>query len=113
MKIRFALAPALVLALVVACASSPPKTAFDVLGVTVTTVDASMKIYADLVVAGKVPQATQDKVRKAFETYQIAMGDAKVAVDAWFAIGAPAAAFPADSVGRALSAAGKIQAEAK
>ena len=37
------------------------------------SVDTAMKIYADLVVAGKVSVENQDKVKKAYSTYQRSM----------------------------------------
>jgi Skp family chaperone for outer membrane proteins len=105
----------LVLAFVVACAASAQKTAYDVLGVAAVAVDTGMQIYADRVVAGTVPKATQDKVKADYETYQTVMKDAKKAVDAWLALGSPAppALFPTEKVARALSAAASVQAEVK
>jgi hypothetical protein len=99
----------------VACATSANKTAYDVLGVATIAVDTAMKVYADRVVAGAVPQATQDKVKSSYATYQTVMKDAQLAVKAWQALGnpAPPALFPSTQIGVALTAAGKVQAEVK
>jgi hypothetical protein len=99
----------------IACTASANKTAYDVLGVAVTAVDLGMKVYADRVVAGAVPQATQDIVNKDFAVYQQAMSAAQLAYHAWLALGnpPPPALFPSEQIGTALSAAGKVQAEVK
>lgn len=96
-----------------ACATSAQKTTYDVLGVAVVAVDTGMKVYADAVVAGKVSQDMQAKVRKDFAAYQQAMTLARGAVDAWYSVGATPATFPAAQVGAALAAAGTVQAEVK
>jgi len=106
---------ALILALVITagCASSPPRAAYDALGVAAIAVDTGMKIYADRVVAGTVSQATQDAVRKDYGIYQTVMADAKIAVDAWFAAGATPTLYPTLQVSKALSAAATVQLEVK
>jgi hypothetical protein len=72
----------LVAALSSACASSFLGKSYQTVGTIHVTVDTGMKVYADLVVAGKVTQATQDQVRKAYGTYAAAyqvVGDALIA----------------------------------
>jgi hypothetical protein len=69
----------------VACATLELNS-FKALGVTQVTVDVAMKTYADLVVAGKISQATQDSVRKDYAIYQEVMRDAQGAVAIWKAL---------------------------
>ncbi len=45
------------------CTTSQKAVAYKTLNIVATSVDAGMKAFADAVVAGKVPQATQDKVK--------------------------------------------------
>lgn len=55
------------------CTTSQKATAFKALYITATSVDAGMKAFADAVVAGKVPDATQAKVRDLHTRYSKAM----------------------------------------
>lgn len=61
------------------CTTSQKSVAYKTLSATATTVDSSLKAYADLVVAGKVDQATQIKVADAKAKYEVAF---KAAVEA-------------------------------
>ena len=76
MKRRISLALAALL-IVAACSQNALSTAYKTIGTIQVTVDTGMKIYADMVVAGKVPQATQDKVKAAYGSYFAAMQVAK------------------------------------
>ena len=58
--------------IVTSCKTSQKTLAYKTLAVVAQTVDASLKSYADLVVAGKVDQETQVKVADAKGRYEIA-----------------------------------------
>jgi len=58
------------------------NTTYQALATVQATVDTGMKAYADLVVAGKISVADQDKVRKAFGDYQQSAGTATFAIEA-------------------------------
>lgn len=65
----------LVLALALtACPASQQLTAYKTLGALVTAVYTGMEVYGAEVRAGHISQADQDKVRKAYVTYQQAIG---------------------------------------
>lgn len=100
---------ALALSLSIACASAELNS-YKVLGTTEVAVDTAMKAYADLVVAGKISQATQDKVRKDFGIYQTVMTDAKVVYDTYKLVGGP---YPAAKINSAIAAGAVVVAEAK
>ncbi len=72
----------LVLVAAVACASFAGN-AYKTLGTVVVSVDTSMQEYGDLVRAGKISQATQDKVKSAYLKYYSAMGAARAALKAY------------------------------
>jgi hypothetical protein len=55
------------------CTTSQKAVAYKSLNIVATSVDAGMKAFADAVVAGKVPQLTQDKVRDLHGRYGKAM----------------------------------------
>lgn len=61
------------------CSTSQQAVAYKTLNIVATSVDAGMKAFADAVVAGKVPQATQDKVRDLHGRYGKALQAAIVA----------------------------------
>jgi hypothetical protein len=114
-NLKRSLAVLLIVASAACATQSAQKTTYDVLGIASVAVDTGMKIFADRVVAGTVPQALQDTVRKDYGIYQAAMATAHAAVNAWLALGAtaPPALFPTGQVGAALTAAAAVQAEVK
>ncbi len=69
----------MVLVAAVACASFAGN-AYKTLGTVVVSVDTAMQEYGDLVRAGRLDQATQDKVKSAYLKYYTAMGAARAAL---------------------------------
>jgi hypothetical protein len=65
--------------LLTSCTTTQKTVAYNTLNAIATTVDASLKAYADLVVAGKVDQATQIKVADAKAKYEVAFAAAVAA----------------------------------
>jgi hypothetical protein len=59
-----------------ACASTKQGKAYQTLGTVVESVYTGMTIYGDQVKAGKVSDADQAKVKKAYEIYQAVIGPA-------------------------------------
>lgn len=55
------------------CTTSQKTVAYKTLNIVATSVDAGMKAFTDAVVAGKIPQATQDKVKELHGRYQKAL----------------------------------------
>ena len=55
------------------CTTSQQAVAYKTLNIVATSVDAGMKAFADAVVAGKVSQPVQDKVREIHGRYSKAM----------------------------------------
>lgn len=55
------------------CTTSQKAVAYKTLNIIATSVDAGMKAFTDAVVAGKVPQQTQDKIRNLHGQYQKAL----------------------------------------
>ena len=61
------------------CTTSQKSATYKTLNIIATSVDAGMKAFADAVVAGKVPQATQDKVKALHGSYTKSMQAAVLA----------------------------------
>lgn len=70
----------LVLCLVAAGCKTTERRAYQVIGSVSVSVDTAMKVYADMVVAGKVSPENQAKVKRAYEVYQSAMASAHLAI---------------------------------
>ena len=79
MTSRHPLPIALLLCLFLSACGTPQATAYKTLNIVATSVDTGMKAFSDAVVAGKVPAATQAKVRDLHGRYGKAMLAAIVA----------------------------------
>jgi hypothetical protein len=71
------------------CKTSRQEIAYRTLASIELTVDRSMTAYSDQVVAGKVDQATQDKVKDVYGRYQAAFSAAVAAAKLNFNTQAP------------------------
>jgi len=62
---------------------SPERTAYRVVGTTVTTVDTAMNVWGDQVRAGKATAEQQINVKRAYEQYQSGMRITRIAVNTY------------------------------
>jgi len=102
--------PLILIVAVIAGCATVGKTAYNIDAVTVTAIDTSMKMFADLVVAGKVPQPIQDQVKTYYPLYQKSMILQITATQAYLAIQQNQAATQGDVATAKAEAERRIQA---